>query len=47
MAGARKSSTDLITRDDIAALSHEAADLSGITYVMDVDREAAAALMSS
>ena len=47
MAGARKFSTDLITRDDIAALTHEAAELSGISYVMDVDREAAAALMNA
>ncbi|GAG30597.1 unnamed protein product, partial [marine sediment metagenome] len=28
-----------ITRDDIAALTREAADVSGIQYIMDVDRE--------
>jgi hypothetical protein len=45
MAGARKFSTELITRDDIAALTPEAAELSEIKYVMDVDREEAAALL--
>ena len=47
MAGTRKFSTELISRDDIAALTHEAAALSGITYVMDVDREAAAKILSA
>jgi glutamate synthase domain-containing protein 2 len=47
MAGARKFSTELIARDDIAALTHEAAELSGISYVMDVDREACAKLMNA
>ena len=37
MAGSRKFAVDYITRDDIAALTHEAADLSGIQYIMDVD----------
>jgi len=39
MAGSRKFSLDHITRDDIAAVTKEAADLSGIQFVMDVDRE--------
>jgi glutamate synthase domain-containing protein 2 len=39
MAGSRKFRLDLITRDDIAALTHEAADISGIQYIMDVDKE--------
>src|SRR5512136_551166 len=39
MAGSRKFSTGLLSRDDIAALTHEAADLSGIQYIMDVDKE--------
>jgi glutamate synthase domain-containing protein 2 len=47
MAGARKFSTELITRDDIAALTHEAAELSGITYVMDVDQDACAKIMNA
>jgi glutamate synthase domain-containing protein 2 len=37
MAGSRKFSLNFITRDDIAALTQEAAEVSGIRYVMDVD----------
>jgi hypothetical protein len=39
MCGNRKFKLDLITRDDIAALTREAAGISGIDYVMDVDKE--------
>jgi hypothetical protein len=39
MAGARKFSLDYIQRDDIVALTREAADISGIDYVMDADKE--------
>lgn len=39
MAGSRKFSLDQITRDDIAALTEEASRVSGIQYVMDVDKE--------
>jgi hypothetical protein len=39
MAGSRKFAVQYIARDDIAALTHEAAEISGIRYVMDVDRE--------
>jgi glutamate synthase domain-containing protein 2 len=38
MAGSRKFSLEHITRDDIAALTHEAQEVSGIQYVMDVDK---------
>jgi glutamate synthase domain-containing protein 2 len=38
MCGARKFTLDHITRDDIAALTPEAAQVSGIDYVMDVDK---------
>ncbi len=38
MAGCRKFALNHITRDDIWALTHEAADISGIQYVMDVDK---------
>ncbi|HUU60587.1 MAG TPA: glutamate synthase-related protein, partial [Phycisphaerae bacterium] len=41
MAGSRKFAVEYITRDDIAALTREAADVSGIPYIMDVDREEA------
>ncbi len=39
MCGSRKFSTEYITRDDIAALSKDAAAVSGIKYIMDCDRE--------
>ncbi|MFC1618930.1 FMN-binding glutamate synthase family protein [Candidatus Neomarinimicrobiota bacterium] len=39
MAGCRKFSPEYISRDDLAALTHEAADISGIPYVMDVDKD--------
>jgi len=41
MAGSRKFALEYITRDDIAALTKESADVSGIPYVMDVDKEEA------
>ena len=37
MCGSRKFALEHITRDDIAALTREAADISGIPYVTDVD----------
>src|SRR5512136_2587581 len=39
MAGSRKFSPKYISRDDIAALTREATDISGIRYIMDVDKE--------
>jgi len=38
MAGSRKFSVEYISRDDIAALTREAAEVSGIQYVMNVDK---------
>ena len=38
MAGSRKFAVEYIARDDIAALTHEAAQVSGIQYVMNVDQ---------
>ena len=40
MAGSRKFSMDYISRDDIAALTRESAEVSGIQHIMDVDRAA-------
>jgi hypothetical protein len=40
MAGARKFALPYIDRDDLVALTREAAEVSGIPYVMDSDREA-------
>jgi len=39
MAGARKFRLDLVDRNDLVALTKEAAEISGIPYVMDADRE--------
>ncbi|MBN2362466.1 MAG: FMN-binding glutamate synthase family protein [Deltaproteobacteria bacterium] len=38
MAGNRKFALEHINRDDIAALTREAAEMTGLDYVMDVDR---------
>jgi glutamate synthase domain-containing protein 2 len=38
MAGSRKFTLEHMSRDDIAALTHEAKEVSGIQYVMDVDQ---------
>jgi glutamate synthase domain-containing protein 2 len=37
MAGCRKFSLEYLSRDDIAALTPDAADITGLRYVMDVD----------
>jgi glutamate synthase domain-containing protein 2 len=47
MCGARKFTLDYITRDDITALTREAADVSGITYVQDVDKTEAQAILDA
>jgi hypothetical protein len=39
MAGARKFALEYIERNDLVALTREAAEISGIPYVMDADRE--------
>jgi glutamate synthase domain-containing protein 2 len=39
MAGSRKFALEYITRDDLVALTREAADISSIPYVMESDRE--------
>ena len=39
MAGERKFALEYITRDDIVALTREAAGISGIDYVMDADKK--------
>ena len=39
-ARSRKFSIDYISRDDLAALTRESAEVSGIQHVMDVDRAA-------
>ncbi len=39
MCGSRKFNLESVARTDIAALTHEAADISGIQYIMDVDKK--------
>ncbi len=39
MAGARKFRLDLLSRNDLTALTREAVEVSGIPYVMDSDKE--------
>ena len=39
MAGSRKFALEYIDRNDNAALTRTAAEISGIPYVMEVDRE--------
>jgi glutamate synthase domain-containing protein 2 len=38
MAGSRKFAVEYLSRDDLAALTPEAAEISGIRYIMDVDQ---------
>jgi glutamate synthase domain-containing protein 2 len=47
MAGNRKFGLEYITRDDIASLTKEAADISGIPYVLDVDKDEVAKILKS
>lgn len=47
MAGSRKFKLEFITRDDIAALTKDAAERSGITYIMDVDKREAEDILNS
>ncbi|GAB4275739.1 MAG: FMN-binding glutamate synthase family protein [Coriobacteriia bacterium] len=47
MSGSRKFSIPSISRDDVFALTEEAAKVSGLTYVMDVQREEAMRIISS
>jgi glutamate synthase domain-containing protein 2 len=39
MAGSRKFALEYISRNDLAALTNEAADISGIQFIMDVDKK--------
>ncbi|MCK4236453.1 MAG: FMN-binding glutamate synthase family protein, partial [Candidatus Krumholzibacteria bacterium] len=41
MAGSRKFALEHISREDLAAITHEASEISGIPYIMDVDKEEA------
>jgi glutamate synthase domain-containing protein 2 len=47
MAGNRKFKLEYITRDDIAALTQDAAAISGIPYITEVDKEEVEAILNS
>jgi hypothetical protein len=47
MCGARKFALEYITRDDLAALTREASDISGIPYITEVDKEEAWEILKS
>ena len=47
MAGNRKFDLSYITRDDIAALTMDAANISGIPFVTEVDKEEVDKILSS
>ena len=46
MAGSRKFSLQYLSRDDIAALTPEASEISGIKYVMDLDKSEAGEILN-
>jgi len=47
MAGSRKFSLEHLSRDDIAALTRDAAEVSGIMYVMDADKTQVKEILNS
>ncbi|MBN1636747.1 MAG: FMN-binding glutamate synthase family protein [Deltaproteobacteria bacterium] len=47
MAGSRKFTINHISRDDLAALTPEAASVSGINYIMDVDKDQASSILDN
>jgi hypothetical protein len=47
MCGARKFTLDHVNRDDIASLTKQAADISGIQYIMEADKEDAWKIIKS
>jgi glutamate synthase domain-containing protein 2 len=46
MAGSRKFAMQFISRDDLCALTHKAAEVSGIQYIMDTDKEEAEKILN-
>jgi len=47
MAGSRKFAVAHIARDDIAVLTREAAEISGIPFVMEVDQKEVETILDS
>jgi hypothetical protein len=46
MCGARKFALSYITRDDLVSLTKEAAEISGIRYIMEADAEEVEQILS-
>jgi len=46
MCGSRKFALEYISRHEIASLTHQAADISGIPYIMDYDKEEAEKILN-
>jgi len=46
MCGSRKFSLEHISRDDLACLTHEAADISGIPFITEVDKSQVEEILS-
>ncbi len=46
MCGSRKFGLEYIARDDLAALTKEASEISSIPYVMDLDRQEAEEMLN-
>jgi glutamate synthase domain-containing protein 2 len=47
MAGSRKFALEHISRSDVSSITHEAADISGIKYIMDLDLEEAQEILTA
>jgi len=47
MCGSRKFALNYISRNDIAALTHNAAEISGIKHIMEVDQEEVDSILNS
>ena len=47
MAGNRKFSLSYVTRDDIAALTKDSANISGISFILDVDKDEVEKILKS
>jgi hypothetical protein len=47
MCGARKFNLGVVSRDDLACLTKECADISGIPYITDVDKEEVETILNS
>ena len=45
MAGARKFALKYVSRDDLCSLTREASEMSGIPYVMDMDKHEAETIL--